>query len=279
MQQTIDRAGDLAGGARLISIVIPSYNHAQYIEACLDSVYFQDYLNLEIIIVDDCSQDGSGEVIEKWLEGVGTHTASYLSNYNEETGELVRTTHKRYDRQRSISFLRNEKNLGSTRTYNRGFREATGEYCSFVVSDDICHPQMLSTLAKPLDEDRADFVYSDMFIIDDAYRVLKEFRLPDYDFEKSFCNWYLCGVATLYRRSLHLDFGYYDETAMADDHECYLRFAMNGARFLHIPRILYSVRSHENRQEGLHSTTRFNALLDHSKSLVQKARRWRKENS
>jgi glycosyltransferase involved in cell wall biosynthesis len=264
--------------APLISIVVPSYNHAQYIGACLDSIYFQDYENLEIIIVDDCSPDDSATVIEAWLDGVENDTASYLSRYDEETDEFVRTTHKRYDRQRSVTFLRNERNLGSTRTYNRGFRRARGEYCSFVVSDDICHPQMLSTLARPLDEDRADFVYSDMFVIDDDHRILKEFRLPDYDFEKAFCDWYLCGVATLYRRTLHLEHGYYDEDAMADDHECYLRFAMNGARFLHIPKVLYSVRSHDNRQEGLHSSSRFSALLDHSKALTLKARRWRDEN-
>ena len=49
-----------------ISIVIPSYNHAEYIEACLDSIYFQDYPSIEIIIVDDCSTDGSPEVISNW---------------------------------------------------------------------------------------------------------------------------------------------------------------------------------------------------------------------
>ena len=258
-----------------ISVVIPSYNHAQYIEACLDSVYFQDYEDLEMIIVDDCSPDGSGEIIRRWVENLDRATASHAVRYDEKSDTILRREHKRYERSRKVVFMENPVNLGSTATYNRGFREATGEYCAFVVSDDICHPQMFSTLAGPLDADEADFVYCDLFIVDDAMRIQREFRLPDYDFGKCFCDWYLCGVATLYRRSLHERFGYYDETAMADDHECYLRFAMNGARFRHVAKTLYSARSHDNRQVGLHGGERFAALLEHSKRLCLMARQWR----
>ena len=122
-------------------------------------------------------------------------------------------------------------------------------------------------------------MFSDLFIVDDAMRIVREFQLPDYAFKHNFCDWYLCGVATLYRRSLHERFGWYDETAMADDHECYLRFAMNGARFLHVAKTLYSSRSHENRQVGLHGSDRFNALLEHSKELAMKARQWMRDTN
>jgi len=263
-----------------ISVIVPSFNHSDYIEACLDSLYFQDYGNIEIIIVDDCSTDNSKEIITDWLEKINTDTVSYASYYNYEDETIERTEHKRYQGgYRSIIFYANNKNMGSTWTYNRGFRSAGGDYCTFVPSDDICHPQLFSTLVRPLDEGLADFVYADMFIVDDKMRIMREFRLPDYDFEASFCNWYLCGVAKLYRRSLHERFGYYEETAMADDHECYLRFAVGGARFFHIPKTLYSVRSHANRQVGLHSKERFQSLLNHSKLLTLKARRWMEKNS
>jgi glycosyltransferase involved in cell wall biosynthesis len=257
-----------------ISVVVPSYNHAGYIEACLDSIYFQDYEEMEIIIVDDCSTDGSAEIIEQWLAGVETDTASYVADHDETAGRLIRAEHRRYEKNRAITFLRNERNLGSTATYNRGFRAATGEYCAFVASDDLCHPQLFSTLARPLDRGEADFAYADMFVVDDALRILREFKLPDYDFETCFCRWYLCGVATLYRRELHERLGYYDETCKADDHELHLRFAMNGARFAHVPKTLYSVRSHQGREVGLHAPERFDALLEASKALTLKARQW-----
>ena len=258
-----------------ISVVIPSYNHAQYIEACLDSIYFSDYPEIEIIIVDDHSLDGSADVISAWIENLDVEEVSFAARYNSETDEIERTIHKRYNRPgRTIFFDPSETNLGSTQNYNRGFKMATGDYCTFIASDDIVHPQMFSELAKPLDDDTADFAYCDMFVIDDQQRIMREFKLPDYDFEKSFGDWYLCGVATLYRRSLHLEYGFYDESAMADDHECYLRFAMNNARFVHIPKTMYSIRSHHNRTVGLHSEERFNALLNYSKRLTLKARKW-----
>jgi glycosyltransferase involved in cell wall biosynthesis len=258
-----------------ISVVIPSYNHSRYIEACLDSIYFQDYPNIELIIVDDKSSDNSQEVIANWINGVEVQVTSFASRYNEDNDEIERTIHKRYNRTgRTIKFYKNKENFGSTKNYNRGFRAATGDYCTFIASDDIAHPQLLSTLASPLDRDDADFVYCDMFVIDDQQRILREFKLPDYSFKKSFCDWYLCGVATLYRRDLHHLFGYYDESAMADDHECYLRFALGGARFLHIHKTLYSVRTHNNRKQGLHEKNRYKKLLDHSGRLTIKARKW-----
>jgi len=256
-----------------ISIVVPSYNHADYVEACLDSIYFQDYPSIEIIIVDDNSSDNSAEVISGWISRIKKEQVSFASRYNENNNEIERFYHNRYNRlERTILFEANKENIGSTANYNKGFKLATGEYCTFVASDDIVHPYLLSTLAEPLDKDEADFVYCDMFIVDDQQRILREFKLPDYSFERSFCDWYLCGVATLYRRSLHEQYEYYDETSAADDHECYLRFAMNGARFLHIPKTMYNVRSHDQRQVGLHTPNRFNDLLEESKRLTLKAR-------
>lgn len=256
-----------------ISIVVPSYNHSEYIETCLDSLMFQDHDNMEIIVVDDFSTDGSREVIERYVNNLPTDMRSFASRYDEETDTIERVVHHRYpQRGRELKVLFNDENMGSTATYNRGFRAATGTYCSFVTSDDMCHPQMFSTLARPLEDGQADFVYADMFVIDDAHRVLREFKLPDYSFERCFCDWYLCGVATLYRRDLHERFGFYDTEADADDHECYLRFAKNGARFLHVAKTLYSHRSHDDRQVGLHAPASFNRLLSASKRLVLEAR-------
>ncbi len=259
---------------KTISIVIPSHNHGRYLEACLDAIYFQDYGRIEMIIVEDASADDSERIISQWLNAVENETVSYGACFNADTGVLERRTHKRYNRDgRTIKVLYNERNMGATWTYNRGIRHASGEYCTFVAADDICHPQLFSTLAGPLDADAADFVYADMFVVDDHGRILREFRLPDYDFERCFCDWYLCGVATLYRRSLHERFGYYNEAAMADDHECYLRFAEGGARFLHVPKTLYSVRSHHDRKQGLHEDGRFRKLIDYSCQLTMRARK------
>ena len=264
-----------AAGKRrpLVSVVAPSYNHGRYLGACLDSIMFQDYPNLEIIIVEDASTDMSDEVVRNFLRDVAMEQTSYAGRYDEDRGEIERVFHPRYPQSgRSVVYLKNERNAGSTASYNRGFKAARGEFCTFVATDDLLHPQCISALVECLEKTPADFAFADMFIIDDHNRILREFKLPEYSFKACFEDWYLCGVATLYRRELHEKFGWYDESAGADDHECYLRFAKGGARFVHVPKTLYSVRTHAQRQTGLHEPTRFEALLQHSCELTLQAR-------
>lgn len=257
----------------LISVIVPTYNQADYLGPCLDSIWFQDHPNLEIIVVNDCSTDHTAEVLADFERAVREDEVSFASNFNEETNEIERTRHPRYKSEgRALTVLHNERNMGSTRTYNRGFQAATGDYCTYIASDDICHPQMMTELAAPLDADEADFVYSDMFVFDDAGRILREFKVPDYSFEKCFGDWYLCGVSKLYRRSLHETIGWYNNDFLGNDHELYLRFALAGVRFRHVPKTLYSVRTHEGREENVHSSSNWGKLLDESRGLVKKAR-------
>ena len=256
-----------------VSVVIPTYNQAMYLTACLDSVYFQDYGNIEIIVVNDASTDGTREILDAYRHTVKHATTSFASYWNQENDDIERTHHLRYPQDgRELRIHHNETNLGSTRNYNRGFDMCTGNYCTYVASDDMLHPGMISTLVDVLETEAVDFAYSDMFIVDDAGHILREFRLPDYSFEKSFCDWYLCGVSKLYRTSLHDRFGYYDESFLANDHECYLRFAMGGARFRHVPKVLYSVRDHQGRSVDVHAPSNWNRLMDESRSLVKQAR-------
>ncbi len=258
---------------KLVSMIVPTYNQGHYLGPCLDSIWFQDYPNLEIIVVNDCSTDNTHDVIEDFVARVETDEVSFASSYNEEADEIVRTRHPRYAKEgRTLTVLHNEQNMGSTRTYNRGFHAATGEYCTYIASDDVCHPQMISELVAPLDADEADFTYSDMFVFDDQGRILREFKVPDYSFEACFTQWYLCGVSKLYRRKLHEILGWYNNDFLGNDHEMYLRFALDGVRFKHIAKTLYSVRTHDGREENVHSSSNWAKLLEESKSLVKKAR-------
>lgn len=258
--------------AKLISVVVPTYNQSEYLGACLDSIWFQDYPSLEIIVVADPSPDGTNELLSQFRKAVANEKVSHASRL-ESDGAISRNHYDRYCKAgRELVIIENRKRIGHTQSYNQGFKMASGEYCTYVASDDICHPQMLSRMAGVLDRDEADFVYSDMFIVDDAMRILREFRLPDYSFEACFCDWYLCGVSKLYRCSLHDRFGYYHNDYTANDHECYLRFAMNGVRFRHLPEVLYSVRSHDQRGQDVHSEESWRKLLNESSDLVRRAR-------
>lgn len=102
----------------LISVIIPSYNHAPYLKQRIDSVLNQTCKNFEMIILDDKSTDNSRDIIEEYRN------------------------HKR------ISHIEyNEANSGSTfHQWNRGVELAKGKYIWFAESDDVADPEFLSIL-------------------------------------------------------------------------------------------------------------------------------------
>jgi hypothetical protein len=135
-------------------------------------------------------------------------------------------------------------------------------------------PGMLSELTRALADAPADFAYADMLIVDDSFQVVRRFDLPEYSFQRSFADWYLCGVCKLYRRELHERFGYYDEALLAHDHDLFQRFALGGARFVHVPKALMAVRDHSGaREEHIHAPENWKRLIEESKKLVVSARR------
>ena len=91
----------------LVSIIMPSYNTAQFITESINSVLSQTYKNWELIIVDDCSTDNTDDVIKPFLED------------------------------KRIKFFKNEKNSGAAVSRNYALREAKGKYIAFLDSDDL----------------------------------------------------------------------------------------------------------------------------------------------
>jgi glycosyltransferase involved in cell wall biosynthesis len=258
-----------------ISVIVPTYNQSLYLPLCLDSIWFQDWQDLEIIVVNDGSIDVTRDVLEAYMKTVASERVSYACNYNEETDVVERYEHLRYPPDgRDLCIIHHQENKGLGAALNTGLRTATGEYCTFIASDDILLPSAMSELADALEGSNADFAYADLHIVDDDGRILRKFSFPEYSFKNSFCRWYLCGVCKLYRRELHDRIGYYDEKIKPQDHEMFLRFAMNGARFLHLPKVLAHVRIHDgDRRVENHSPANWSRLYAESAYLVMKARR------
>ena len=115
----------------LVSIIMPSYNTASFIEETIQSVLNQTYTNWELIIVDDCSSDDSLSIIQKYA---------------------------RIDSR--IRYLRTDKPSGSpTLPRNMGIKEAKGRYIAFLDSDDIWLPNKLSDQFKSLREIRGRYCF------------------------------------------------------------------------------------------------------------------------
>lgn len=256
-----------------VSIVIPTYNQAQYLAACLDSLFFQEYPDLELVLVNDGSTDETAAVIEAYFKEAAQDLASFACRYDEGENRIQRRYHKRFPHEPRVLVLHNPRNLGLAATLNIGVKAATGRYCTYAPSDNIYYPHMTAELVQALESADADFAYADMAIVTDEMRVLRRFALPDYSFEECFLDWYLCGVCKLYKTELHEKHGYYREDLLAHDHELFQRFAEAGARFTHVNKTLMAVRDHGGqRRVDIHSPTNWSRLLEESKELVRRAR-------
>lgn len=112
-----------------ISIIIPTYNVAPYIQKCLESVAAQTYTgSIECLIVDDCGPDNSIHIAEKFIR-------EYQSIIHKPSSINFKIIHR-------------EKNGGLSAARNSGIREAKGEYLYFLDADDIVFPHTISTLVS-----------------------------------------------------------------------------------------------------------------------------------
>jgi glycosyltransferase involved in cell wall biosynthesis len=256
-----------------VSIIIPTFNQVKYLPACVDHCLFQTYPNLEIIIVDGGSTDGTKECLAGLAEEIAMRTCTPVAEADEE-GKVVRKEMMVYPAGRELQILTFDEDIGPTRTYNEGLSRATGEYCTYIVGDDLPHPHMIEELALALESTGADFAYSDMNVVDDQGRIIRQMRLPEYSFQASLARWYHLGVSHLYRTGWHHIVGLMDERYQsANDYDHYLRFAMAGCTFHHVSKILYSVRYHGlNRKTGQHSHERYARLLEESRFCAMRAR-------
>lgn len=111
----------------LVSVIIPVYNVRPYLREALDSVINQTYQNLEIIIVDDGSRDGSETICDEY-----------------KADSRVKVIHQR--------------NRGLSSARNTGMDNVTGEIIAFLDPDDVIHPDMINTLVTIMQEQEADIV-------------------------------------------------------------------------------------------------------------------------
>ena len=271
------------GPLPLVSVVVPSFNQAHYLPMALDSVMFQDYPEIELIICSHGSTDATRATVEAWLDAVRSEQVSFLDRLDEGGGEggtdaLPRCYEPRYPQNRRILTFVEDENIGGSESYNAGFRAASGTYCTYLVGDDLLPPNAVRELVDALETDGADVAYSDMFVVDDAGRILQHLKKPDYSFADCLARWYHLGVGRLYRRELHERCGYYDPAFKnANDYDMFLRFAMAGARFVHVPRVLYLTRKHGQQGGGEPAAWRpggYDNLMRESIACAKRARAW-----
>ena len=167
-----------------VSILIPVYNVSNFIEKCAESLFNQTFKEIEYVFVNDGTTDDS---IEKLLKVI----------------ELFP------ERKESIQIIQHSVNQGTASTKNEALNAASGEYISFVDSDDYIEPDMIEVMVRKAIETDADIVVSDMIMeYPDRTEIVEDY-LSDIENEhfkdiilNDYSHTFLCNK--LVRRELYL---------------------------------------------------------------------------
>ncbi|RYZ27740.1 MAG: glycosyltransferase family 2 protein, partial [Chitinophagaceae bacterium] len=200
----------------VISIVLPTYNGAHYIRESIESCLTQTFTDFELIIVNDCSTDGTSAIIKE---------------YAEKDKRIVAVT--------------NPFNKKLPLSLNTGFDLAQGSYYTWTSDDNVYAADALATMLQALQHDSSiDLVYADYTQIDEFSKVIGTRTFGDIN--KSFHNWHGCGACFLYKKEVHVkNNGYRPEAFLIEDYDFFVRGFLN-FRFGYLPRTdLYFYREHD----------------------------------
>lgn len=202
----------------VISVVVPVYNVEAYLPRAVESILNQDYEQLEVILIDDGSRDSSGAVCDRYAA----------------RDPRVQVIH--------------QKNGGAAAAKNAGLRAATGEFLSFVDSDDFLEPNIYGYMVDLLKSEQADLV---QFAFRDVYKNRTEDRILYHgraqvntlDYLKRFPTDWSCALLwnKLYRRSL-FDGVFFEEGHRIDDEFFTYQGIMNAKKILVDDQIVYNYR-------------------------------------
>ena len=138
---------------KLISVVVTCYNHENYIEQCIRSIFHQTYRNIELIVLDDGSTDNSNEIIQEVLKD-----SPFVTKFESH------------------------ENVGVVKNRNMGLSLINGDYLLFVDSDNYLDMDYIEQLYSKLIETNADIAYCDLFNPEkeEFYLKSREFDLTDF---------------------------------------------------------------------------------------------------
>ena len=198
--------------AKSISVIVCTYNHAKWIERCLRSLLNQDFINendFEVILVDDCSEDSTSSILEK------------------------------FSNEKNLKIIFNEQNMGLPSSINKAMQESVGRYIVRVDSDDYVQRTFLIHMKFFLDFNRFyQAVCVDYYKVDENEEIIS--RKNGLEDEIA------CGV--MFRRECLFDIGLYNENySMREGHELRKRF-LKKFSLGHLELPLYKYRDHANNR-------------------------------
>ncbi len=200
-----------------VSVVMPAYNHAPYIRRAIESVLDQDYPNLELLVVDDGSRDGTWDVIQTVLAESGGRFRAF-----------------------------SQANCGVCKTINRAVKLSTGEFVALLASDDYYLPGKISAQVEMFRDasDKLALVHTSAYLDYQNGAPLEDLT-GSYRPAVGLCFEQILTQAVrvvapsiMFRRTVFDRLGGFDENLAAEDVDFFLRIAAEGSAFGYIDRPL-----------------------------------------
>lgn len=205
-----------------ITVVTPSYNQAAYLERTITSVLSQGYPNLEFIIIDGGSTDGSVDIIKRY----SSHLAFWESKIDS----------------------------GQSNAINKGLQLATGDWVCFQNSDDIFYPGAFFLVAEAtMRSSELDLIIGDINLIDEADSLIRRMCYVKPTYMSLIAEgMVLTNQAAFWKRSAHDKAGYLNENLhYGFDYEWFLRLLKYTNKTHHIPQVLGALRLHSETKTSL----------------------------
>lgn len=197
-----------------ISIILPVYNGEKYLSQSIESCLNQTFKNIELIIVNDCSTDNSLKIATQYAQ-----------------------------KDARIKIINNIENQKLPASLNIGHNEAKGDFITWTSDDNFYEHDALERLLNSLLENEADIVYSNIFLIDNLGKRIREVRLLDLE-NLIFGN--VIGSCFLYRQNVFKkNKGYNENLFLIEDYDFWLRAILH-SKYYKLDQFLYNYRKHED---------------------------------
>lgn len=191
-----------AKNSPLVSVIIPCYNTEKYVESAVRSIMSQTYKNLEIIITDDCSTDGTFSILQKLAA--------------EDS---------------RIKLYKNETNLKIVKTLNNMISQANGKYIARMDADDVSLPERIEKQVDFLEKHKDyGFCGTNVFYINENGEKFRVSHLPITAEENSFCLGFYSSFihpAVLVRSEIYKENLYNENFLYAEDYELWVRLVVS----------------------------------------------------
>lgn len=212
--------------APLVSVICLCYNHERFVLEAIESVLNQTYSNIQIIVVDDCSQDGSAALLQ----------------------QLVKQNPQ-------IAFLHLNENIGNCAAFNKGFSLAKGEFVIDFATDDVMLADRIERQVNHfsnLDESYG-VVFTNADYVDSEGRKLRShtehlltkkliIKIPEgWVFRDVFRRYFICSPTMMIRKQVLDQLNGYDENLVYEDFDFWVRASRN-YKFAYLNEVTTSVR-------------------------------------